>query len=67
MVSMKITKESNTLVNFSNIYIKKITKLKLVDLKVLSKESYDDVIVRLMDRRDWDVVNGQIITKDTMV
>ena len=54
-------------VNFSTIYIKKITKLKLGELKVLSRESYEDVINRLMDRRDWDIVNGQIITKDTTV
>ena len=59
--------DGEKVVNFSNIYIKKKTKLQLGELKVMSKESYEDVIVRLMDRRDWDVVNGQIITKDIVV
>ena len=59
--------DGEKVVNFSNIYIKKKTKLQLEELKVMSKESYEDVIVRLMDRRDWDVLNGKIITKDTVV
>ena len=50
--------------NFSSIYIKKVTKVKLDRLKVISKESYEDVIVRLLDRRDYDIINGQVVTRE---
>ena len=50
--------------DFTTIYIKRVQKLKLDELKVYHKETYGDIIQRLIDRRDFDVVNGQIVTED---
>ena len=51
--------------DFTTIYLKYSTKRLLLKL-VINRESYEDVILRLIDRRDWDVVNNQLITKEMM-
>lgn len=59
-----MAKSKNT--NFSTMYFKKENKEIIGKLKV-GKESYEDAIMRLVDRRDFDIINGQIVTKDTPV
>jgi hypothetical protein len=48
---------------FTTLYIKKSLKLQLDDLK-LHRDTYMDVIQRLIDKRSFDIVNGQIVPLD---
>lgn len=50
---------------FTTIYIKKSLKLELDALKI-HRDTYQDAIQRLIDRRNFDIVNNQIITKEMM-
>lgn len=48
---------------FTTMYIPKELKAELRELCV-GKEKIPQVIRKLLDKRDWDVYNGQIIPKN---
>ena len=49
---------------FTTMYMRKDIKRELDKLKVCENEKYCSVIKRLIDRRNWDVINGGIISFD---
>ena len=52
--------------DFSTLYIKNMLKAQLDSLKCHG-DTYQSVIQRLIDRRNFDVIDGQIVTNDTKV
>ena len=63
MVLVMSSEFNKKVAKFTTIYILRSDKLRLDDLK-LHRDTYGDVIRRLINRCDFNIINGQIVTKD---
>jgi|TARA_Y100000310_G_scaffold29667_1_gene28200 hypothetical protein len=59
--------ETNTIIpKFTTMYIPKKLKNELNDYKIHERETYGDAIKRLIKYRNFDIINGQIITREML-